>query len=180
MKKRKTMKNHIINIKLENDYIIVTYKNQSKEKVIFNKKNKECYINYLKEEKKYLLKEKRKVLEKFLGILVLNIISFSTTVLSYIFYNTFLLKFFLSILTFYLSLISFIFLLLLKINYKNLKELLKTIKEEKLPNEDTYLASKKIINIEDLFNKYSIPKNLYNNNQNNFNQSNKILEFKRK
>jgi len=94
------MKNHIINIKLENDYIIVTYKNQSKEKVIFNKKNKECYINYLKEEKKYLLKEKRKVLEKFLGILVLNIISFSTTVLSYIFYNTFLLKFFLSILTF--------------------------------------------------------------------------------
>ena len=92
----------------------------------------------------------------------------------------YLLKFFLSILTFYLSLISFIFLLLLKINYKNLKGLLKTIKEEKLPNEDTYLASKKIINIEDLFNKYSIPKNLYNNNQNNFNQSNKILEFKRK
>ena len=78
------MKNHIINIKLENDYIIVTYKNQSKEKVIFNKKNKECYINYLKEEKKYLLKEKRKVLEKFLGILVLNIISLCFAILNLI------------------------------------------------------------------------------------------------
>lgn len=179
------MKNHIINIKLENDYIIVTYKNQSKEKVIFNKKNKECYINYLKEEKKYLLKEKRKVLEKFLGILVLNIISFTTTVLSYIFYNTFLLKFFLSILTFYLSLLSFFISLYLKLNYDNLKDILNVIKEEKLPNEDKYLANKKIISIEYLYSKYAKYKTLYNNDlkQDNFkttNQSNNILEFKRK
>ena len=58
------MKNHIINIKLENDYIIVTYKNQSKEKVIFNKKNKECYINYLKEEKKISFKRKKESIRK--------------------------------------------------------------------------------------------------------------------
>ena len=71
------------------------------------------------------------------------------------------------------------------INYKNLKGLLKTIKQEKLPIEDKYLANKKIISIEYLYSKYAKYKTLYNNDlkQDNFkttNQSNNILEFKRK
>lgn len=179
------MKNYIKNIKLENDYIVIMYKNQKKEKIFYNKKNKETIINSLKDEKKYLLKEKRKVLEKFLGILVLNIISLTLTILSYIFYNTFLLKFVLSILTFYLSLLSFFVSLYLKLNHDNLKDILNIIKEEKLPNEDIYLANKKIINIEYLLNKYAKYKTLYSNvlkqdNSKTPNQSNNILEFKRK
>ena len=35
------MENYITNIKLEDDYIIIFYKNQKKEKISYNKKNKE-------------------------------------------------------------------------------------------------------------------------------------------
>ena len=102
-----------------------------------------------------------------------------------------------TILTFYLSLLSFFISLYLKLNYDNLKDILNVIKEEKLPNEDKYLANKKIISIEYLYSKYAKYKTLYNNDlkQDNFkttnqfirlinfkttNQSNNILEFKRK
>lgn len=179
------MENYITNIKLEDDYIIIFYKNQKKEKISYNKKNKEIIINSLKDKKKYFLKEKRKIITKILTISLLNIISLTITILSYIFYNTFLLKFVLSILTFYLSLLSFFISLYLKLNYDNLKDILNVIKEEKLPNEDKYLANKKIISIEYLYSKYAKYKTLYNNdlkqdNSKTPNQSNNILEFKRK
>ena len=178
----------ITNIKLENNYIIITYSNETKNKIPYNKTTRLEVLNYLKDMKSYCLNEKKNL--KRNTILTSIFTSLESLIIGFIFIysNNIFLNIFLAILAIDIVFINFIFLTYFKDQYKAVLELLHLIEINKLPNEDEYLESRKIINIEDYlvnnkyqdsfnYHDYNYPREIKNNNQDN---ECKILEFKRK
>ena len=177
----------ITNIKLEKNSIIITYSNETKNKIPYNKTTKLEIIDYLKDMKSYYLYEKKILKKKLIKTSILTLLESLITSVLFILSNNIFLDIFLSIIAIDIVLVNSLFLIYFKNDYQDISELLNIIETNKLPNEDKFLENRKIVNFQEyLMNKkyqelfnyhdYNYPKE-NNNNQNN---ECKILEFKRK
>lgn len=179
------MENNITKIEIKSNQIVITYHNNITKAIPYNIDNKNRLIELLNNNKnnyKYL--KLRYKYESF--IIILNSISQLTiTIFSYIYSNSFLLKFLASFITINFTLINLLLLLYFHNSLKSIKSIEEIIKTQKLPKEDEYLSGKKVININPYIEqKQSIFKYHYlleeeTNNENEY-MNNKILEFKRK
>lgn len=174
------MKNYITNIELINEHIIITYNNKYIKKVLYNKNNRDEIIANL-ELNKNNLKTERKHLNKFKNCLyLLSFFKISMTILVYLITNNLITRTLITI--WCLEICAFCFYLIKKLQEDKLSidTLLNVLFTKELPNEDEYLSKRKITDME----KYKSIKYrngfLENNFNDNIDDSNKILVFKKK
>lgn len=178
------MENDITKIEIINNQIVITYHNNTIKTIPYNIDNRNKLISSLKDEKNNYKYLKLRYQYESIMIVLNSLIQLTITIFSYIYSNSFLLKFLVTLITGNLTLINLILLVYFFDNIKSIKFIEEIINTQKLPKEDEYLLSKKVINI----NTYIEQKKgifryhylLEETNKKNNDIGNKILEFKRK
>ena len=175
------MPTQIVKIKLDNKNIIITNQNNEILEIPYTKENRLKVLTKLKENKNLLIKEKNKLQRLSLLLNLITLLNIIGEVLLFQTLNNLAFKILSFYLAFEITLTCFLLSIFSKDEIKNIMELLKIIKENKLPNEDI-LFNQKVVDIQ----KY---KKVMNRNFSNYpsyqiieNDQNygKCLPFKRK
>ena len=184
------MNNFISNIELNNNYIIITYQDDTKKKITYNQINRLKVLKEIKEEENYLIKEKNYLKR----LKIINSLFFTLNIFFNIFINFLINNTLIHIITIIFSLEFLILSQLInkyiKKNYYNLDQILHYLLINQLPKEDEFLFKQKCIDLseykrlKDINQSYSdnYLNELYQFKTNNLPSDNnsKILEFKLK